>query len=442
MFVPEFRPFRGVRYNSGAVSSIGDVVAPPYDILSHDDVRALYERSPYNVVRLDLGVIDEAGEPREDWHGHAGALLRAWRDEGVLRSEPAPAYYAVRQRYTLPGGQEKSLVGVVGMCRLEPFESGSVLPHEHTFSKPKEDRLRLMRATKANLSQIYAFYSDPAKRVEALLEPVLAAEPAQSARDPEGDLHELWVIDDPQVQSGIYEALRGVPAYIADGHHRYETALAFQEEMRESEGEQAGAGWNYVMMFLVNLDAGGITVLPTHRLLRAKAPALDELRAALSPYYRVEEERLGSREALSLARERVTEESGRLACYLGGDRWLWLEPIARERILEEMPRESSDPVRALTLTALHELVLVRGFGIDKESQHRGDAIEYLRDAKKGLSEVDEGRAGALIYVPAPTPGHIRAVAEAGDVMPHKSTYFYPKLLTGLVLSDLTEPVAP
>lgn len=440
--MPDFRPFRGLRYNPETVASLSDVVAPPYDILSISDVRSLYRQSPYNIVRLDFGVIDEEGEPREDWHAHAGALLETWRDQGVLRREPAAAYYVVRQQYSLPGGEARSLTGIVGMCRLEPFERGSVLPHEHTFSKPKEDRLRLMRATKANLSQIYAFYSDPAKKVEALLAPVTAAEPAQSARDGEGHLHEVWVIDDPEVQAAIGEALRGVPAYIADGHHRYETALAFREEMQASEGEQANAGWNFVMMFLVNLDAGGITVLPTHRLLRKEVPSLEALGTALSAYYRLEEKRLSPQAALALARETISEESGRLACYFGDDRWVWLEPLSKERILAEMPRESSDPVRALTLTALHELVLIKGFGIDKEAQHRGDEIEYLRDAEKGLVEVDEGRAGALIYVPAPTPEHIRAVAEARDVMPHKSTYFYPKLLTGLVLSDLTEPAAP
>src|SRR5690606_20146330 len=209
-----------------------------------------------------------------------------------------------------PGAGEKSLVGIVGMCRLEPFESGKVLPHEHTFSKPKEDRLRLMRATMANLSQIYAFYSDPAKKVDALLERVTAAPAAQSAHDREGHLHEVWVLDDPELQAAVYGALKGAPVYIADGHHRYETALAFRDERRAREGARPDAGWNFVMMFLVNLDAGGLTVLPTHRLLRpAAAPGPEALARALSGFYRVEEKRLSRDEALALARETVTEGS-------------------------------------------------------------------------------------------------------------------------------------
>lgn len=438
--MPDFRPFRGIRYNPGAAGSLSDVVAPPYDVLSTEEIRELYRRSPHNVIRLDLGVLDEEGGFRDDWHGHAGALLVAWLEQGVLRRDGAPAYYVLRQRYTLPGTGEKSLVGLVGMCRLEPFESGKVLPHEHTFSKPKEDRLRLMRATKANLSQIYAFYSDPGRKVDALLEQVTAAPAAHSARDRDGHLHEVWVLDEPQLQAAVYEALKDQPAYIADGHHRYETALAFREEMQAREGERPDAGWNFVMMFLVNLDAGGLTVLPTHRLLRPPAPAPEALAEALSGYYRLEERRLSREEALALARETVTEGSGRLACYFGGGRWLWLEPLEPGRIAAEMPRELSEPVRALTVTALHELVLAKGFGIGREEQHRGGVIEYLRDAEVGVAEVDAGRAGALVYVPAPTPQHIRAVAEARDVMPHKSTYFHPKLLTGLVLADLSEPV--
>ncbi|MFO7319791.1 MAG: DUF1015 domain-containing protein [Limnochordia bacterium] len=437
--MPEFLPFRGIRYDLSKVGEASRVVAPPYDILSDEEVRELYRRSPYNIIRIDLGKLEEDGERLQgDWHGRAGERLRQWRARGILVDEPQPAYYALRQRYTLPGGERKELVGLIGCCRLSPFDHGEVLAHEHTFAKPKEDRLQLMRATAANISQIYAFYSDPEKRVSRILEPVLAGPPAVSVRDDEGQEHDLWVVTGREAIEEIRAVFADRPLFIADGHHRYETALAYKEEREEAEGTRPG-GWTHVMMFAANLDEGGMTVLPTHRLIKAGQPpdpgALEE---AVGAWYRVEARRMGRAEALAFARTHVDEASGRLGCYLGRDLWVWLTPKDREGLVAEIPGAMAPAVKALTVTALHELVLPRAFGIGKEAQAAGGAIDYLRDAGQGLEQVDQG-AAALIYVPAPAPKHILDVALAGDVMPHKSTYFYPKLLTGLVLNDLERP---
>src|SRR5690606_34923803 len=256
--MPEFLPFRGIRYDLSKVGEASRVVAPPYDILSDEEVRELYRRSPYNIIRIDLGKLEEDGERLQgDWHGRAGERLRQWRARGILVDEPQPAYYVLRQRYTVPGGPRKELVGLIGCCRLSPFDQGEVLAHEHTFAKPKEDRLRLMRATGANISQIYAFYSDPEQRVRQLLAPLLEGPPAVSVAGDEGELHDLWVVTDPAVNREIEEVFAGRPLFIADGHHRYETALAYQAEQAAVHGETPGAGWNYVMMFVANLDEGG-----------------------------------------------------------------------------------------------------------------------------------------------------------------------------------------
>lgn len=442
--MPEFLPFRGIRYNLEQVGEASRVVAPPYDILSDEGVAELYRKSPYNIIRIDLGKADEDGhKTTEDWHARAGELFRRWRREGILVDEEAPAYYVLRQRYALPDGTRKELVGLVGCCRLSPFSQGEVLAHEHTFAKPKADRLRLMQETAANISQVYAFYSDPEQRVRALLQPVLAGEPQASALDDEGQEHDMWVVTDPGLLQEIQAVFAQRPLFIADGHHRYETALAYKEERAAAEGDDERAGWNYVMMFAANLDEGGITVLPTHRLIvpRLKVTDVEAFRAALGEWYVVEESQMDAEEALAYARGQVTEESGRMGCYLGGGRWLWLAPTDKERLIEAVPGETSRAVKGLTVTALHEVVLPRAFGIGREEQAAGETIEYLRDADEGIARVDQGEAGALIYVPAPGPRDILEVASAGDVMPHKSTYFYPKLLTGLVMNDLSRPVA-
>ena len=438
--MPVFLPFRGVRYAPARERNLTAVVAPPYDILSKEDVERLYRRSEHNIIRIDLGI---AGAPGgEGWHEEAGRRFAAWRETGVLQTDERPAFYVLRQAYSLAGGERKELVGIVGACRLTPWEEGEVLPHEHTFAKPKEDRLKLMRCTGANLSQVYAFYSDPEKTVERLVQPELERAPDAFAVDDDGGLHELWVLDDPERQAGITRALAARPAFIADGHHRYETALAYRDERRGAQGDDPDAGWNFVMMFLVNVESGGVTILPTHRLITsAPVPSAEVVAEALAPWYAVTELRLDASEGIARAGREVTESSGRIAIYLG-DRWLWLDPKDRDRIAGAIDGNLSPEVRRLTVTALHHIVLPRAFGIDRESVSAGGAVEYLRDAKAGTDRVDSGSARALVYLPAPGPKDVLEVAKARDVMPHKSTYFYPKLLTGLVMKDLSLRVGP
>lgn len=436
--MPVFLPFRGVRYASLSTRDLTEFVAPPYDVLSDEDVAGLYQRSERNVIRIDYGIAGESG--KEGWHEDAGRLFASWRASGVLQTDERPGFYVLKQAYSLPNGERKELVGIVGACLLSPWDAGEVLPHEHTFSKPKEDRLELMRRTGANLSQIYSFYSDPERNVERLVAPELEREPDAYAVDDDGGRHELWVLTDPERQREIVRTLSGRRAFIADGHHRYETALAYRNEQARGQGEDPKAGWNYVMMFLVNLDSGGITILPTHRLVKETAlPSAEEITRALAPWYTVSEERLSAGDGILRADREVTESSGRIAIYTGG-RWLWLVPKSRAGIGDAIDEPMSDAVRRLTVTALHHIVLPKALGIDKTAVSAGGAVEYLRSAKEGADRVDAGEAGALIYLPAPGPRDVLDVAQARDVMPHKSTYFYPKLLTGLVINDLSLPV--
>ena len=270
-------PFRGVRYNPEKISDIRSVVAPPYDVISPEELQDLRSRSPYNVVHIDLP--NAEGSSGEDVYTQAGRRFRGWLVEGVLRADERPALYAYHQRYRVPGTDKTlQLTGVIAAVRLARWEEGIILPHEHTFAKPKEDRLRLMRAGEANFSQVYAFYSDPARRAdEALAEVTAGRAPDVHTLDDDGASHSVWVVDAPEVVGRVVNALAGTTLYIADGHHRYETALDYRDERRAEVGVDARAGHEYVMMMLVNADGGGLTVLPTHRMVMLPA-GLDRAR--------------------------------------------------------------------------------------------------------------------------------------------------------------------
>ncbi|HEX6970776.1 MAG TPA: DUF1015 domain-containing protein [Limnochordia bacterium] len=437
----EIAAFRGVRYNTPRSGPLADLVAPPYDIIGADERRRLEEKSPYNVVRIDLPR-PAADDPGGDaGYARAGELWRQWRRRGILRLDARPALYVYEQRYRLPGGSARRVRGVIAALRLAHWEEGIVLPHEHTFAQTKADRLALMRATQAQLSPIYAFCSDPARTLDALLGAGPGEDPPAAAvrvEDAEGTVHTLWALDEMDQLRQIASALRPLPLFIADGHHRYETALAFRNETTRA-GSVPGA--THVMTMIVNIDAGGVSLLPTHRIvlpfpgfdeasLRARAAELFDFSPIQGP---IAPDPLLN----ALADERI------VAC-LGFPPGRWFAVAAKDRAELESRIEPSRSaaVRQLDVTIVHDLLLHRCLGLDPERQASGEAIRYTRSAAEAIAAVAAGEAVLAILLRAPTPAQVRDVARAGDVMPHKSTYFYPKLLTGLVFSDLTIPVQP
>ncbi|MBO8142058.1 MAG: DUF1015 domain-containing protein [Firmicutes bacterium] len=427
----EVQPFRGLRYSPQA-GSLDQLVAPPYDVIDERERERLAAASPHNIVRIDLC---ELG------YDEAARRLRKWTASGVLVREPAPALYAYRQAYRGPAGEPLVRWGVAGMVRLSAYGEGVVYPHERTLAQPREDRLRLMRATRAQLSPVFGLPFGTSAPLDGLLEDACRGEPAAAVLDRDGVDHRMWVLTDPGVIRELQSALRPARVIIADGHHRYETALAFRDEERNRRAGNTGAkgapAWEYVMMVLVDLHSRGLTVLPTHRLLR-NVPGLvgEVLVERLSGLFAVEPVDTGQDPAGALERalESLGPEVG-FAVYTGRGRG-FLARVARTPEWERQTAGKPGAWRQLDVVALHGLALPRAAGLDAEAQGSGKFLAYTRSAADAVAAVDRGEGQAAFLVRPALPALVRDVALAGFHMPQKSTYFYPKLLTGLVMAEL------
>ncbi len=432
----DLRPFRGLRYRVGGADA-GRVLAPPYDVISPRQQAALYELSPYNVIRLEHP--RETGEAR---YRSAAETLARWRGEGVLAPEERPALYLYEQVFT-HGGQSYRRRAVLGRVRLEPFETGVIRPHEYTLAKPKADRLALLRATRANISPIFGLVDDRTGAFARALAEV-AARPVLDAQDFTGQGHRLSVIDDPAAIARLTAAAAGAVVYIADGHHRYETALAYREELRQA----AGATWsgeepaNFVLMALTATTDPGLLILPIHRLVRPRAHPAD-LVAALGYAFTVEDAGPLDRGDACVALLRAMARRGHGTSVFGV---VGLEPgrlhllTLRDRAAVEarMPAGHGPAWKALDVNVLQYGVLEPLLGIDAAALTAGEHVEFTEDAAEALAAVQTGRVPLAFLVNATRTEQIIAVADAGDRMPQKSTYFYPKLGTGLVINALEE----
>jgi uncharacterized protein (DUF1015 family) len=437
--VPDIRPFRALRYAAELVPDLGSVVSPPYDVISPRLQHDLAARHPKNVVRLDLP-LDEPGDSADDRYRRAAHTLVAWRSDGTLRKEPRPAVYVYEQTYRVPGGDTvKTQRGFFGRLRLEPFGPGSgVLPHERTLAGPKEDRYKLLRATGANLSPVVGLYADPSGRTRELLTDA-AGRPADiEVTDDDGVRHRLWVVpaagedatDDPARELA---ALAGNdPITIADGHHRYETALRYRDERRMTRSCEEDPAFDHILALLLETTADPPTVLPTHRVVRGLEPdGLERLRGTLGDLFAVEPvptESIAARVAPGTA----PAEGGRLGLVMREGSVILL---ARREAFGSLLPSGGDALRGLDVTLLGA-ALDRLCGIDPADVAAGERLAYTKsidEAVAWVAERTEGADAAFLLDPTPVSA-IMAVARDGDVMPQKSTYFYPKPLTGLVIN--------
>ncbi len=414
----DVEPLRALHYDLARVGSLADVAAPPYDVIDAEQRRRLADRSPYNVVRVDL----PEAEPGQDIYAEAARIFEGWQQEGALVRDDEPALWTLTQDYVGPDGRELTRHGVFARVRVEDYGPGRIRPHERTHPGPKEDRLRLTRATKANLSPIFSLYDDPSGATAAVLQ---AAEPFGEQTDDDGTVNRLGRVSDPAAIEAFQAALEPAELLIADGHHRYETARVYAEEIG-GEGEH-----RYVLMCLVALQDEGLTVFPTHRLIRDTTPQTQEALAnTLRALFDIEE--------VGHADLRPPDGEGPLTMgyidsfFKRGFRLTLKDQATADEALRDLP----EAYRHLDTAVLEALVLNGPLGLSEDDIAHLRGLGYSRTDDEALELVLSGEYDAAFFLRSTPIEQVRAIAAAGVNMPPKSTYFFPKVPTGLLFNPL------
>jgi uncharacterized protein (DUF1015 family) len=417
----EIEPLRALHYNLEKTGGLQDVVAPPYDVIDSEQRAELERKSPYNVVRIDLPQGDDPYEA-------AARELAQWREEQVVVRDDDPALWVLEQDYTGPDGQRRRRSGFLARVRIEDYGAGRIRPHERTHPGPKEDRLRLTRATRANLSPIFSLFSDRDQAAWRALEPSTTAPPWGQATDEDGTENRLWRVTNSQAITAVQAGLADAELLIADGHHRYETARTYAEEIG-GEGPQ-----RYVLMDLVALEDPGLTVFPTHRLLKElRGDQRETLADAIRRDFDVEE--LVSLDRLVPEADPERVRMGYIDAQLRRPFMLTLKD--QEAVNAALPGRS-EAYRHLDTAVLEALILKGALGMSDEDIDHLHQLDYARNAKEAISLVQAGTYDAA-FLMAPVPiDRVQAIAAGGETMPPKSTYFFPKVPTGLIFNPLTD----
>lgn len=428
----DIRAFRGFRYDLGQVGDLSDVVAPPYDVIDAEFQQELYEASPHNAVRLEL----TQEEPDDDEHNNrytrAANTLKDWINNNVLQQDTARSLYVYEQEYQIDGTVRRRR-GFMARVRLEPFGAGKIFPHEQTLSGPKADRLKLYHATGFNISPIFGLYPDDDSDVFMQIAPAIRNQPPIVATDHLGVIHRFWAVTDSHTISSVMGMMGPRPIFIADGHHRYETGLKYLEEARTAgEVPNDEAPQNFCLMMLVGMTDPGLSILPTHRLVSGIEPITSEqLIEAISPYFEI----VAEFDDVGPCWEHVEIEASQACLGFGtisDGKWI-VARLEDPSVMEQLAPEQTPAWRELAVSVLHKLVLdkqIASLGIGEPKCRYVHLVEEVYDA----IEADECQLAAL--VPPVEMHHVQEIAGKLEKMPPKSTYFYPKLLTGMVFNSL------
>ena len=431
--MPDVRPFRGIRYDMVQVGAMSDVVAPPYDVIDPALQDRLYEASPFNVIRLELNKPEPGDNDETNRYTRAAKFLRDWRRGGVLREDDRPAFYVYHQTFEVEG-QTYTRKGFLARVRLEPLGNGMIYPHEQTLSGPKADRLALFQATQFNLSPIFGLYPDTANEVLTVAEAGMRDRTPLEATDHLGVLNRLWPIEDPATHTAVQGLMGSRPIFIADGHHRYETGLKFREDLAAA-GTHSGPDdpANFCMMMLVGMSDPGLLILPTHRLVSGLAHlTIDSLTERLAPEFAVT--RSGEGEAGARAAWELIETGGDQDMLgfgtVSDNQWITAR-LRSDALMDKLAPDHGPEWRELGVSILHELVLKALLG-----PVGSPTCRYVHLMDEVLADVASIGCDLACLVPPAGMGHVESIASNLEKMTPKSTYFYPKLLSGLVLNSL------
>jgi uncharacterized protein (DUF1015 family) len=439
-------PFHGFRYAASRQGALSKLIAPPYDVVSPAHRAELAARSPHNIVHVTVGDDRPGDDASENKYLRAARDWTAWLEDGTVRRDAGPALYPLEQSFTGPDGRPRVRRAVIGACTLHRYEEGIVLPHEKTLAGPKADRLELLKHVKANLSPVFGLYDDDGGEGRRALDAAIASagEPVAEADSDDGTRHRLWRVEG-ETATVLVRALAQRTVYIADGHHRYESALTYRDLVDEREpGLPAAAGHRFIMMALCAMSDPGLVIYPTHRLLGGlPGLRLDTLLDGLHRFFVVDTlaEDLRRPAGRAWAASKLSDHSGKSTTFLmvsaedGKGRILTLRDDAD---FNGVPLPANITLRDVDVTALHVVVFEHLLGMGPRSQEQGENVRYEMDAGEVVTRTLSGEY-QLAFLVNPTPmWQVQAVAESGETMPSKSTFFYPKLASGLVMRDVHE----
>jgi uncharacterized protein (DUF1015 family) len=431
----EIIPFKALRYDPDQVK-LEDVLTQPYDKITPEMQSKYYERSTHNLVRIILGKAGETDTDAFNVYTRAAEYLHDWRSGGILKQDPDPGIYAYSQTFTVPGTRDlQERRGLIALGRIHDYADGVVHRHEQTLSKPRADRLNLLRATRAHFGQIFMLYSDPGNEIDALLKSRMEEDPDISLLDEYETLHRVWRIHDPALIRALQEKMREKKLLIADGHHRYETALAYRNERRaESGSSDPNAPHEFVMMTLIPMESRGLVILPTHRIVHGLLDFdRERMLETAGQFFDIDriDLRTETRSATTLLGQAGEKGTAFVAVTRQGPYLMRAKQDAIQHALREVPSLQRD----LDVVQLHRIMLERVLGISEEAIRNQENVRYERDAFEAISWVRQGANVAFLMNPAKIE-QVRDIAFGGEVLPQKSTDFYPKLLSGLAIYAL------
>jgi uncharacterized protein (DUF1015 family) len=444
----EVSPFRGIRYNQRIVGDLGRVLCPPYDVITPEQQKLYYQKSDYNTIRLEFP------EPTADRYQRAAITFQQWLKQGILQLDRVSSFYLHDHRFEY-SGEMRVRRGLIARVKLEPWGNG-IYPHEETSSKAKSDRLQLMRACRANFSPLFSLYHDSEQKVAPILSRIARKEPLMSLRAERSNLpdsneaHTLWAITDPEIKRELSQFLSSQPIYIADGHHRYETALTYQQERAQEQSLTGRGAFNYVMMEVVDFSNPGLVVLPLHRLVRGiAASTLAGLEKRLESFFALELVSLNEESLVSChcepsalftnaSPDRIgTKQSHGVEDIILGILGLHAGALVLLRRRQDislqamMPDNRSQAYREFGVSILNHVILDKVLGLTSKED-----VAYTTDFEEAYQQIREGGHQLAFLLHPPQLEMIKAVADAQDSMPSKSTYFYPKLPAGLIINPL------
>ena len=424
-------PFKGILYNKEKIDNLEEVMSPPYDIISKEMQSKLYNKNPHNFVRLTLNKIEESDNENDNRYTRAKKLFEEWQKQNILVESNKPAIFPYKISYKVKN-QTKTMNGFFVLLKLDPNYK-LVKAHERTLSKPKADRLNLMRACKTNFEPIQLLYIDEEDKLRKKIDKALN-DPIIDVKGYDGFNHKLWKIEDDQIISTIKDQLDNEILFIADGHHRYQTAIDFANEMKEKTGDKdENASFNYRMVIIANMFDEGLSILPTHRLVNKKDVNIDDLLEKLEKYFVVEKKTVDSSNSSDLSKkiksELETKDEHKFAIY-AKDKY-YILTLKDEKVMDDFAADRTKTWRTLDVSILHKIVLEHILRITQENLE--DHLRYTRDDEEAIDSVNKDKYNFSILMNATKIDELKAIADAGEHMPQKSTYFLPKMLSGLVL---------